>query len=139
MVTINESTLRHDIFETFYDIANAITYSTSTAPTITAAYIDGAHAPFPQIVINPIDISVEKILIGERTSDNMKLRNVVVTIDIYTKKNEDLDLIVDLLDTSIIDTQITGVTMVSNDENTNTVFPNDQKLRSKTLTYAYMR
>ena len=112
MVVINESTLRHDIFETLYDLATAITYGTSVEPTITAAFIDGAHAPFPQIVVEPIDVNVDMIMLGAREANNTKMRTINASIIIYTKKNEDLDLISDKLDTSVINTQITGISLI---------------------------
>ena len=60
MVTINNTSIRQNVFETVYDRlkakADGSDFDTSTQPTITAAYIDDDQS-FPQIVIHPVDVT----------------------------------------------------------------------------------
>jgi len=138
MVSITDSSLRANVFETLHDLATAITYGTDTEPTITAAYIDGSHAPYPQVVIEPADISKSDFTVGSDRSANTK--NINVNVLIFTKKNKDLDVISDLLDTSITNTNYDGMTMIDSSEDVNLVVSNNtQKVRSKTLSYTFIR
>jgi len=136
MVTISDSTLRHNVWETIYDLVNAGVYSTSTAPTITAAFIDGDHSPFPQIVVEPVEVSKSDYMLGSDRTSNTK--TISINIIIYTKKNQDLDLLADKVD-AIVNTNITGLTLIDTSEVVGQLFPNEQKLRVKTLSYTFIR
>ena len=135
-MTLNDTKLRQSVWETVYDLVSAGTYSSTITPTITAAYIEGDHAPFPQIVVNPIDINKTDFTFGNDRKG--ATNNIVMTIDIFTKKNKDLDVLSDEVD-SIMTSRIQGITLISQSENSGTFFPNEQKLRVKTLSYTFIR
>lgn len=137
MVTISNSTIRQNIFETIYDIVSAITFtSTITTPRITAAFIDDSKSTFPQIVINPVDIGRDTFTIGsDRSASN---KNITVVIDVFTKKSKDLDIVSDAIQTAM-DTNFSGITLIGTSESNGIVFPNDQKIHQKSITFNFIR
>jgi len=72
---------------------------------------------------------------SDRTSNT---KTISINIIIYTKKNQDLDLLADKVD-AIVNTNITGLTLIDTSEVVGQLFPNEQKLRVKTLSYTFIR
>lgn len=136
MVTITDSTLRANVYETIYDLVNGISFSLSSSNTVTvtAAFIDEDRA-FPQVVIHPIDIESEKSNFDSTLRDRM----IKVLIEVYTKKAKDLDQISD----KVIDTLETGSTpgmmLVNIGENSAMNSPGQLKVHSKALSLTYVR
>lgn len=136
MVTITDSTLRQNVFETIYDLLVS-TIATSTA-TIYAGYpdfnTDKNSKVFPFVVLQPVSVgSVE--FSNDRTTSS---KNVSVIIELYTKKNKDLDILSDLINTAL-STNISGLQLQEVSEDYGIIFPNDDKVKQKTLTIMFLR
>lgn len=137
MVSITDSSLRSNVYETIYDTlkayATASSYGTTTQPTITAAYIDDKQA-FPQIVIHPVDVDKSDYNF-QQNNPNKEIR---VMVDIYTTKNKDIDTLADDMD-SLMDSVVTGLSLVGCAEARAFETSNQSKIHNKTLTYTYIR
>jgi len=89
-MTINNNTINTDVFETIYDLLyNQIgDYTSSIQPNISATYIE-KEATYPCIVIEPITKENSNYTFKQNNPD----RNILVVIQVYTKKNKDRDLL----------------------------------------------
>ena len=129
MVTITTATARATIFETLYD---SLTASLS-AGTVTAAFIDD-NPTFPQVVINPANLAVKKLSLNR----DAKRYDVEIEIDIFTKKNKEIDQIADEIhdDLNTNESTLKGFGLFINDiedSTSDTFFWNDQKIHTKTI------
>ena len=129
MVNIVESTIRANIYETLYD---SLTASLS-AGTVTAAFIDD-NPTFPQVVINPARLSITKLTLNRGTKEYM----AEVEIEVYAKKNKEIDQISDEIhaDLSTNEATLKGFGLYLNDledSSEDTFFWNDQKIHSKLI------
>jgi hypothetical protein len=85
--------LRQNVFEAVYTaLTNA--YLLSSTVTVTAAFIDRSDAPFPQVVVHPVDVNKDTFTY-DRTYSRKDVR---IMIDIWTKKNKEKDQIADQID-----------------------------------------
>lgn len=139
MVTITDSLLRSNVYETLYDLlkayATSSSYSTTPQPMVTAAYIDNSTQTFPMIVVNPAIISTE----GRTFNNSSSQKNVSVIIDIYTKKTEDIDKLADNIFTLVNGTKTQGITLVGTNETFSVPLVNSTKIKNKTITFNYIR
>jgi hypothetical protein len=137
MVTIVDATLRQNVYEQIYDTLKAYategSYGTTTQPTVTAAYIDDSQS-FPQIIISPVDIDREEYNFGQ----NNPTKEIRVLIDVYTRKNQDIDILSDDLD-GLMDIPIAGLNLIGASESRAFENTNQSKIHNKTLTYTYRR
>ena len=137
-MAIVNSSLRQNVFEEIYDIlkakADSEDYGTSTQPTITAQYIDSTDV-FPQIVIGSANVSEDEYNFNRSTS----LKNIIIIIDIYTKKNKNRDILADNVNTFIKENKISGLTLFNVGEGTAINLDKDSKIRNKTITYTFIR
>jgi hypothetical protein len=83
---VTVSRIRELVFENVYDKLTA----SLSAGTVTAAFIDDIQT-FPQVVINPATISVDNLVLNRGT----KMYNAEVEIEIFSKKNKQIDTITD--------------------------------------------
>ena len=134
MVTITDATLRSNIYETIYDTLTAANLLSSTA-TVTAAYIDSETAPFPQVVINPVNVEKPSFSFDRTISE----KEITVIIDLWTKKNKDKDLLADEIDTIITPLKMGGVMLNGYSESNALETPNENKIHLKTITLSYLR
>jgi hypothetical protein len=142
MVTISDSTLRANVYETLYDLVYAISswgLSSSATVTVTAAYIDGTDSddgvpPLPQVVIHPIMVSNDPVNYDRSLMD----REIRVLIEIFTKKKKDLDQIADKIMDTIESASTLGMMLVDTDEN-NAMNASQSKVHSKALSFTYKR
>ena len=136
MVTINKASQRQDLFENVYDeikaYATAGSYGTSTQPTVTAAYIDNEDS-LPQIVIGRVNNKKEDPVFDRSNTTN----NLIIVINIYDKKNKNIDVLSDNLEEYLYTKKFTGVTMNEWNEEDDIYITNDNKIRSKTITVTY--
>ena len=133
MVTITNSSVRSNIFETVYDVLTNANLLNGDV-TVTAAYIDSADA-FPQVVIHPVNVSKENWSFDRSGVRN----NCEVLIDVWTKKNKNIDLISDEIDSLTSLKTVQGLMLVDWDES-NAVDPyNQNKIHLKTITLGYAR
>ena len=134
MVTIVDTSLRQSIFETLYDTLTTANLLSSTV-TVTAAYIDSDDAPFPQVVIHPVNVDKSDFTFNR----SVNKKNINVMIDIWTKKNKDKDIITDEID-NIIDTLKMGGVMLNGWAESNALeTPSNNKIHLKTITLTYIR
>lgn len=109
MVTLNDTTLRANVWETVYDLLVAANLGASTV-TVTSAYIDDVPT-FPQVVVRPIQKSNSDYTIDSTHSTSTKQINVI--IELYTKKALQIDTISDEIENTI--TNIAGLSKVTFD------------------------
>ncbi len=132
MVTISNSTIRANVFETVYDLLNAYS-SWVVEPTVTAAYIDKLES-LPQVVIHSAEVDDDNYSFGQLSND----QEVRIRIDVYTKKTKDLDQISDDVNL-ILKSNIAGLSLVGRGESNAFETDNQNKLKLKTMTYTFIR
>lgn len=137
MVTISDSTLRQNIYESCYDLLVS-TIASSTA-TIYGGFPDFNNdknsKTFPFIILNPVSVSTNTFDIG-RSSSN---KNITVVVELYTKKNKDLDILSDSITYAFHNTTLAGLQLQEISEDYGVVFPNDDKVKQKTITITFLR
>ena len=138
MVSISDSTIRNNVYETIYDQLNTdkSTYGASSTPALYGGHPDWESASFPNIILNPIEVDEADYTVD--TTRSVSNKTVVVIIEVYTTKNKDLDIIADGVSASM-KTQFTGLFLVNAAEDNGVVFPNDEKIKMKTMTFTFMR
>jgi len=130
MVAISESTIRADVWENIYD---ELTADLSTG-TVTASYIDD-NPTFPQVVVKPISKLVKHLTIDATSKEYTG----EIEIEIYAKKNEQIDSISDEVDYDLLVTnkatfEALGLYLGDlEDSNESTVFWNEQKIHIKAI------
>jgi len=137
MVTILDSSLRQNVWESVYDLATT-SIATSDA-IVTAAYID-SQPQLNQVVINPIDKSENAFTVD--TTRNVTTKTIVVNIDIYTKgkdSSKNIDILSDKVENIFKTNQIDGITLISFSSNFGFIYPNDNKVKLNTITLTFMR
>lgn len=134
MVTITEAAIRQNVYETIYDIINGISFTTSSTPTLTAAFVDSSQA-FPQIVLHPVDIVKDNRTFGIGAFD----KEIRILIDIWTKKNKDKDIIADEIHVALDATSFSGILWVGCEESNALESPGNDKLHLKSVTLTFMR
>ena len=133
MVTISNTTLRANVYETVYDILTAANLLGGSV-TVTAAYIDSTES-FPQVVVNPANISKDTFSFDRSNSTN----TISVMIDIYTKKNKQIDQITDAIDSLSSLKSITGLQLTDWEESKAFEPQNNNKIHLKSITLVYKR
>lgn len=140
-MAITDSTLRSSIFETIYDLINGASLeyynsagSSVTGVTVTAAYIDDEQS-LPQVVINPANIAKDDPAFKRTKFTN----NVQIMIDIYTKKNKNIDYITDQIDNLSGLKNIQGLQFNSSEESRAYPVENENKIHLKSITLNYKR
>jgi len=139
MVTISDSTLRSNVYETIYDIINTgkSSYGASSVPDLYGGYPDWEDVSYPNIIVNPIEVGEDTFTVD--TARSVSNKTIVVIIEIFTKKNKDLDIIADGIVSGIKASPFTGVYITGVQENIGIVFPNEDKVKQKTITITFMR
>jgi len=127
MVNIVQSTVRANVFETVYDL---LTAQLSTG-TITAAFIDD-NPTFPQVVINPSSVKITR----NTFNNTNRSYDVEVEIELYCKKNKEIDQISDEISNDLYANESTlkdyGLYIDDiEDSSEDTFFYNDQKIHTK--------
>ena len=135
----SDSTLRQNVYSQIYSLINTdkSSYNTSVTPTLNGGYPDLNNITFPSINFPNVNISKNNFSIG--TSDNTSNSTISVIIYIFAKDNKDLDKLSDGIDNSIINKKFDGFFLVDTSEDDALLMPNEQKLKSKTLSYTFMR
>jgi len=129
MVSVTKATIRANIFEVLYDLLVA----QLSAGTVTAAFIDTSPT-FPQVVINPAAMKIEKLTFRKDNKEYL----AEIEIEIYTKKNKEIDTISDEI-TSDLETYESTLASANlylediDDSNEDTFYLNDQKIHIKTM------
>jgi hypothetical protein len=138
MVTVSESTLRANVYETIYDLLSAGVSSTSfpvSGVTLSAAYIDESQK-IPQVVINPADVEYTEFSFGR----NVGKKEIRVLIDIYTKKNKDKDQIADYIANSLTTNAFVGFYLANlSDSNAFETPGMGSKIHLKSLACTFVR
>lgn len=133
---MEDATLRNDIYELVYDEINSNkTWVSGTA--LYGGYPDVKNITYPCIILMPIDINEDSYTVD--STRNVSNKNIVVTIELYSKKNKDLDIISDGLTHLLRGKQFSGMFLTSIAENMQFISPNDLKIKSKILNFTYVR
>ena len=136
MVTIADSTLRNNIYESVYDlISNG--KSSFGSPAIYGGYPDNKTIAFPNVVIFPIKVDESEYTVDN--TRNSTTKNIIVQIDIYSEKNKDLDIISDGITYLLRSNSITGIMLMNVTEDFGIVFPEKSKLKQKSLFFNFVR
>lgn len=136
MVTISNSTLRANVYETVYDLIKAISFSlsSSNSVTVTAAFIDKAEA-LPQVVISPADIDI-----SNNTFDrSSKMREIRVLVEVFANKKKDIDQMADKIVNTIEGASHPGMQLVNTSESNAFINPNQLKIHSKAIAFTFNR
>jgi len=133
MVSIVQSTIRANVFETVYDLLTA----QLSAGTVTAAFIDDSPT-FPQVVINPSSIKILK----NTFNNTNRSYNGELEIELFCKKNKQIDQIADEISTDIFSNESSlasdGIFIDDvSDSDEDTFFWNDQKIHTKSITIEF--
>ena len=139
-MTINSSSLRHDMYSAFYTLVSAVTSSwgASATPTVYGGYPDLSTISFPNIIIEPVSVRESEFTVD--TTRNNVSSDIFFIIHIYSKKNQDLDLIADGINAAIKGTPIQGALLMGIDsDNNDMIVANEQKVKGKTLSIHYLR
>ena len=101
--------------------------------TVTAAFIDD-EPTYPQVVVTPASVSLEKLSLNRATKEY----TCQVIIEIYTKKNKQIDQITDEICADLNTNEATLAAFglyIGNieDSNEDTVFWNDDKIHTKMI------
>jgi len=140
-MTINDSTLRSNVFETIYDILNTdkslygASLSPSWIPTLYGGMPDLETIDFPSIIVMPITANESEFTIGTRT---FSTKDIAVNVMLFTKKNKDLDYLSDGVVNSIR-TSTSDLMLNEVNESFNAIYPNEQKIKSKTISFIFKR
>ena len=134
MVSISDSTLRSNVWETLYDTLNDANLLSGEA-TVTAAYISSEEAPFPQVVINPVNVDKEDFSFDRSVSK----KEIVVIVDLWTKKNKHKDMLTDEIDDLLSPLKMGGVMLNGWSESNALETPNSNKIHLKSITLSYLR
>ena len=135
MVTISDSTIRANIYETIYDVLNGVTYTNaSDTVTVTAAYT-GKDEQLPQVVVHPVDVGYSKFSFNRTNSD----KQINVLVEVYTKKAKDKDVITDYIMDAIIGESFSGFFLVGVDESNALDPAGMNKIHLKSIAMTFMR
>ena len=134
MVAITTSSLRANVYESIYDELTSASLLSGSV-TVTAAFINEKEA-FPQVVVNPANVNRE----GFSFDRSRSKQNIQVVVEIFTKKNKEIDQIADEIDTILRGLKMQSMQLIdweedralSNDTNKN-------KIHLKTITITYLR
>lgn len=136
---MEDATLRNDVYELVYDLINSNkgSYGASKTPALYGGYPDVKNISYPNIIVQPIDVSEDGYTVD--TDRNVSNKGIVVTVELYSKKNKDLDIISDGVTNTFRTNQISGMFLTGVSENMQFVSPNDLKLKSKILNFTFVR
>lgn len=134
MVTLSNSTLRQNVYETVYDLINGISFNASVSVTVTAAFIEEDRA-LPQVVVHPVDISTGDFVLNRSTS----MKTVQVLIEVFSKKRKDLDIITDDILSTMETASTPGMMLNGVEESTAMNAPAGLKIHSKAISLTYVR
>jgi hypothetical protein len=139
MVTITDSGLRHSIYETVYDLINTDKsgYGASGTPTLYGGFPDLATITFPSIIITPIVVNETSYTID--TSRSTSTKDIQVVILCFAKSNKDLDYLSDGVSGTLRNNAFTGAFLNGVQEDNSEMYPAEQKIKVKTLTFNYVR
>jgi len=126
---VTTARIRELVFENIYD---KLTVSMSSG-TVTAAFIDDVQG-FPQVVINPATVSINNLVLNRGT----RQYDVEVEIEIFAKKNKEIDTITDEIHTDFTADEAnyqTANMYLQNIEDTTeeTVIWNNTKVHTKSI------
>lgn len=127
MATVSKATMRDNIYEVLYDL---FTVQLSVG-TVDRAFHDDAPT-FPQVVINPSNIKIEKLTFRKDNKEYI----AKVEVELYTKKNREIDQIADEITKDLDDYESTLITANLylediDDSNSDTFLINDEKVHTK--------
>ncbi len=131
---VTDNTLRSGIWSAVYGVLSSTALVGSTTIPVYGSYPD-ENPSFPMLVIeNP---TVAK---SDFTYDRTYSRkSIVVNVDLYTKRSDQIDLIGDKIDSVMSSTSIAGVQLQGIDESLAVSPSNDNKIHLKTFSLNYFR
>ena len=137
MVTITDALLRNNIFETVYDKINTgkSSYGASSIPSLYGALPD-VDPSFPAIVIENTKVDEDEFTVD--TTRTSASKSITVIIHIFAKKGKDVEIIADGISANLR-SPFSGATLISISDSDGAMFPNEQKIKMKTLSVGYMR
>jgi hypothetical protein len=139
MVTVSDSSLRQNAYETLYDnIVLSCAGLLGSTVTVTAAFISGStgnNPPLPQVVIHSPEVDYYDFSFNRANST----KEVRLLVDVYTRKAKDKDVIVDAIMNSISTTNFAGLSLVGSNESDALSNVDDNKLHLKSVAITYLR
>lgn len=132
---------RSDLYLSVYNIISSdlTSYGASTSSmTVYGGFPDIETQTFPSIVIEPIELSEQGNTKTIDTTRSVSTKLVPIVIHIFAKRNRDLDIIADGINTSL-HTKITGYLLNDTSDANGFLTPNEQKLKLKTITATFIK
>lgn len=132
---------RTDLYLSVYNIisSDVTSYGASSSTiTVYGGFPDIETQTFPSIIIEPITLNEQG---NTKTIDSIRTvsTNIIpVIIHIFAKKNRDLDIIADGLNSSLHKI-ITGFFLNDTSDSNGFITANEQKLKLKTLTFTFIK
>lgn len=140
MVTITDSTLRQNVYETLYDtvtgvtIASSLLHDSTKSVTYTAAFVE-SDAKMPQVVLYSPDVSQGSPSFGTPLFQ----KDVKFLVEVYAKYAKDKDVIMDSIVNTISTTSWSGFHLIGSDES-NALSPvSNLKVHMKSATFTFVR
>ncbi len=140
-MAISDSSLRNTIYTDIKAllVAASLKYYNNTntsvsGVTITGSYIDKEES-LPQVIINNAQIGKDEPSFNRSNMTN----NIVVNIDVYTKKTKNIDYITDQIDNITGLKTIQGLMLIDWSEIPAFSTPNDNKVHLKTIALTFKR
>jgi hypothetical protein len=140
MVTLTDQTLRNTFYTTVYNLINTATstyIATSTVIDVRGGYPDIDSITFPIITLSPINIAEDMFTIDP--SHNTSTKTISFDTILYALTNKDIDKLADGVSYTLRNNPFAGAMLLNVAEADNIIFSNEDKVRSKTLTFTYLR
>jgi len=138
-MTISDSTIRRNVFSEVRTILNngLSTWGASVTPVLLAFHPDTNTVAFPTIVLDLVNVNEDNYTVDTTRSTSDKTISVVVFV--YTKRNDDAEMISDGITSAFRSNQISGMYLTSVSEDHSVITPNDNKVKLKTLSFTFKR
>jgi len=137
-MSISDSSIRHDVWNSVYTLINTNKNSLITGKivTVVGGYPDNENS-FPLVVINPIIINENNYTVDmtRGTCD----KEVIVTLELFTTSNIDLDYLGDSVTNLFRANQISGIVLINVSDSNGIFFSNENKIKQKTISLVFKR
>jgi hypothetical protein len=120
-----------------YDLiyANRTSFNASSTPTVIGGHPDFNTLTFPTIIINPVEVGEEQFTLDGSSTN----KSITVIVEVYTKKEKDLDDIGDGLTLLFRTNTINGLSYNGCSESNGVSLVNESKVKQKTLSLSFFR
>lgn len=130
---VADITLRSDMWRAVRDSLNSANLGSSSV-TVYGSYPDDEPS-FPMVIVNNCTVAKD----GQTYDRTYNNKTIVIVVDLYTKRSDQIDLIGDELDNVIQNLNISGASLRGSNESLAVSPANDNKIHLKSFSYEYFR